>query len=135
MGRSYLFECPKCAYRAKVSGGADRGLHFAVQTVLCVECKELFDAVTGLKLPAPKPAPLNAGARIRAPKALSPPPAFSTVANCLPPAGVRRLVWVSFAPACPVSARHRVREWNQPGKCPRCGIFLEPSAIPFRLWD
>jgi hypothetical protein len=30
MGRSYWFECPKCGYRAKVSGRADRGLSFFV---------------------------------------------------------------------------------------------------------
>ena len=51
MGRSYWFECVRCGYRAKVSGGSDRGLNVFVQTVVCRECKELFDAVTKLRLP------------------------------------------------------------------------------------
>ena len=51
MGRSYWFECPKCGYRAKVSGRADRGLSFFVQTILCRDCRELYDAVTRLRVP------------------------------------------------------------------------------------
>jgi len=51
MGRTYLFECAKCGYRAKVAGGADRGFHLAVQTIQCLECRELHDAVTELKVP------------------------------------------------------------------------------------
>ena len=51
MGRSYWFECPKCGYRAKVSGRADQGLTFFVQTILCCDCRELYDAVTRLKVP------------------------------------------------------------------------------------
>jgi hypothetical protein len=50
MGRSYWFECSKCGYRAKVSGGADRGFHFYVQTIACGDCKQLYDAVTRLKV-------------------------------------------------------------------------------------
>ena len=51
MGRSYWFECPKCGYRAKVSGRADRGLSFFVQTILCRDCRELYDAVIRLRVP------------------------------------------------------------------------------------
>ena len=51
MGRSYWFECPKCGYRARVSGRADQGLSFVVQTILCCDCRELYDAVTRLKVP------------------------------------------------------------------------------------
>ena len=49
MGRTYLFECSKCGYRARVSGGADRGRHVVVQTILCADCKELYDAVIAFK--------------------------------------------------------------------------------------
>ena len=51
MGRSYWFECVKCGYRAKVSGRADRGLNFFVQTILCRDCRELYDAITRVKIP------------------------------------------------------------------------------------
>ena len=50
MGRSYWFECAKCGYRAKVSGRADRGITFFVHTILCRDCRELYDAVTRLRL-------------------------------------------------------------------------------------
>lgn len=51
MGRTYLFECAKCGYRTQVAGGAERGYHVAVQTIQCLECRELRDAVTELKVP------------------------------------------------------------------------------------
>src|SRR5512140_3712375 len=53
MGRSYWFECSRCNYRAKVSGKPDRGVDFFVTTILCLDCKELFDAVTRLRWPEP----------------------------------------------------------------------------------
>jgi predicted RNA-binding Zn-ribbon protein involved in translation (DUF1610 family) len=142
MGRTYLFECPKCGYRAKVSGSPARGIHFAVRTVLCLECKELYDAVTALKTTAPRAAGAGGGmlnsARLgfsHAAKIPASPPTFQTALNRLPPGGAERLKWLHFKAACPVSARHRIREWNQPDKCPKCGLFLEQNAIPFRIWD
>ena len=137
MGRTYLFECPKCSYRAKVAGGSDRGIHFAVQTLLCYECKELYDAVTALKTAAPAFAAMSAGpARLKAIRRVtSAAPTFLAALHRLPPTGTKRLRWVSFKPACPVSTRHRVREWQSPDKCPKCGCFLERNAIPFRIWD
>ena len=45
MGRTYSFECPKCEYRVQVAGGADEGAHFAVQTIACADCRELYDVV------------------------------------------------------------------------------------------
>ena len=53
MGRSYWFERSRCGYRAKVSGRADRGLHCVVQTILCRDCKELYDAVIRLRISEP----------------------------------------------------------------------------------
>jgi NAD-dependent SIR2 family protein deacetylase len=121
MGRTYLFECSKCGYRARVSGGADRGRHAAVQTILCAECRELYDAVIEFK-------PSRPGE-----KNLKTAPKFTALLNRLPPRGARR--WVKLKPACPFSPRHRIRLWKQPDKCPKCGTFLDPGVIPFRLWD
>src|ERR1700674_5874389 len=56
MGRSYWFECPRCGYRAKVSGRADRGFNFSVQSIVCRDCKELYDAVTRARIPDQSPA-------------------------------------------------------------------------------
>ncbi len=137
MGRTYLFECPKCGYRAKVAGGVERGVHFAVQTLLCHECKELHDAVTSMKNAMPGLAAMSGGpAKFKVShKPASTAPTFLAALNRLPPTGAKRLRWVHFKLACPVSARHRIREWRSPDQCPRCGCFLDRNAIPFRIWD
>ena len=46
-------ECTRCGYRATVAGGAAQGPHLAVQTIHCLDCRELHDAVTELKVPPP----------------------------------------------------------------------------------
>ncbi len=136
MGRTYLFECPKCGYRAKVAGGGARGFHFAVQTILCHDCKELHDAVTALKMAATGLAATSGGLQLKTGrKPAASAPTFLAALNRLPPGGSKRLRWVYFKAACPVSPRHRIREWQSPDKCPKCGCFLEPAATPFRLWD
>jgi hypothetical protein len=134
MGRSYLYECPKCGYQATVSGSADTGFEFHVQTIACRDCRSLFDAVvrlriadTGLKVPAEFQ-------RLRLRKTQEPPPSFEAAINRLPPLGTK-MKWVPFKIQCPVSSHHRVRAWNDPGKCPRCGNFMEKNALPFRYWD
>lgn len=137
MGRTYLFECLTCGYRAKVAGGGAEGAQFSVQTILCYECREIHDAVTSLKVPRlPVVADTGEGTRLAGkPKLLETAPPISAVLNRLPSPGRTRSRWLHFKPACPVFARHRIREWHQPDKCPRCGIFLETNAIPFREWD
>ena len=140
MGRSYWFECPKCGYRAKVSGRADQGLSFVVQTILCCDCRELYDAVTRLKVPNELGGLGTFGEwrMARWPKTrphIATPPAFQAVLNRLPPNGAKRLKWLPFQIQCPVSAFHRVRSWNDPDRCPKCGVHLEKSALPYRLWD
>jgi hypothetical protein len=49
--------------------------------------------------------------------------------------GVKKFKWVSFKIRCPVSPIHRVHAWSDPGKCPRCGNFMEKNALPFRYWE
>ena len=140
MGRSYWFECVKCGYRAKVSGRADRGLNYFVQTILCRDCRELYDAITRVKIPDEfgaltpwvglrrvKPRNLN--------RTWNVPPSFQSVSNRLPYTGVSRFRWLQFKIQCPVSAWHTVQVWNEPDKCPRCGVPLEKNALPFRIWE
>jgi hypothetical protein len=139
MGRSYWFECPRCGYRAQVSGREDQGLTLFVQTVLCRDCKELYDVVTRLRV-ADSPIGFGnlTGWRWVTPnprRNLSAPPTFQAVLSRLPLTGVKRFRWLSFMLQCPVSAFHRVRGWNDPDRCPRCGVFLEKDALPYRLWD
>jgi hypothetical protein len=142
MGRSYWFECSKCGYRAKISGRADRGLNFYVQTIVCHDCRELYDAVTRVRIPNEKPPKLNGlWNKSQAPgfvarKAIpEKPPSFHSALNRLQCTGVKAFRWVHFKPQCPVSSHHRVQNWNEPNKCPRCGAHLEKGAVPYRIWD
>ena len=136
MGRSYLFECSKCGYKTKVSGGADQGWDCHVQTVHCRECRTLYDAVVRLRIPH-KPAVKGILDPWRMPASrlsADVPPAFTWVVGQLPFSGTR-FNWVEFGIRCPVSATHQVRAWNEPGKCPKCGVYLEKSALPYRIWE
>ncbi len=142
MGRSYWFECLKCGYRAKVSGRADRGLDFTVQTILCLDCHELYDAVTRMRIAAaspPKPQSGPASPLKRRPgNAVAfrrEPPTFEAIVSRLPQAGVLRSTWQHYKLQCPVSATHRVRPWSDAHKCPKCGLHLEKNALPYRIWD
>jgi hypothetical protein len=138
MGRTYLFECAKCGYRVTVAGGGERGPQLAVQTVHCLDCRELHDAVIELKVPATtaqlarwklKPTPFDPGPTEEK------PPKFADALNFLVIGSGKRFRWVKYKLVCPVLARHRVRLWKQPGKCPKCGVFLEGSGTPFKVWD
>ncbi len=143
MGRSYWFECPRCNYRAKVSGKPDRGIDFFTSTILCRDCRELFDAVTRLRwlVPLRSRVVRISGNFLLRPRALHQPqpprtpPKFEAALNRLPAGSGDRFKWLNFAAQCPVSPAHRVRPWSDPDKCPRCGILLEKSALPFRIWD
>ena len=142
MGRSYWFECSKCGYRAKVSGGTDRGFHVFVQTVACRDCKQLYDAVTRLRVPDESSAKsmLSSWRRpvlqpVSQRRNTSTPPTFESVLNRLLYRGIWRLKWVNFKLQCPVSHLHRVQSWNAPDKCPRCGLYLERDAMVYRIWE
>ncbi|HLX71601.1 MAG TPA: hypothetical protein VKV04_18465 [Verrucomicrobiae bacterium] len=62
------------------------------------------------------------------------PPSFDSVVNRLPLV-TGRFKWAQFKIRCPVSLAHRVNPWNEPGKCPRCGSFMEKNVLPFRFWE
>ncbi|SPE50626.1 hypothetical protein SBV1_1180020 [Verrucomicrobia bacterium] len=140
MGRSYWYECSRCGYRAKVSGRPDRGFNFFVQTIVCRDCKELYDAVTRVKLPVEPPTPKIVGDwrplhLQQRPRFLTAPPTFQAALNRLLYTGSPRLRWQEFKPQCPVSAKHKVVAWTEADKCPRCGTHLDKSVLPYRIWD
>ena len=123
-----------------MSGRADRGLNFFVQTIVCRDSKALFDAVTRVKVPddrglGKKTLGLGAGGFSPSRPSPSAPPTFEAMLNRLPFRGVKRFRWIPYKLRCPVSPIHRVDAWNEPDKCPRCGVFLERNALPFRIWD
>jgi hypothetical protein len=127
MGRTYHFECPQCQYHATVSGGADSGVHCEVQTVVCRDCRELQDIFTRVRREESQ-----IDRKPKFPGFFRPeiPPVILADAT-----GERRLVWQMHKPACPVDSKHEVEPWNDPGRCPRCGNFMEKSGIPFRQWE
>lgn len=47
MGRIHRFHCPGCNYDAEVSGGGDAGMEVTTTTIVCLDCKKLFDFVLG----------------------------------------------------------------------------------------
>jgi hypothetical protein len=145
MGRTFQFECPHCQYRTLVSGGADRGVNCAVQTILCRDCHRLFDVLTRVRQRAdaaePPPVPAQS-VRTRLPVGVTIPP-LRLIENprgdflSKPggPAKAGAWHWIELKPGCPVAAFHRIEFWNEPGRCPRCGSYLEKNAFPYRLWD
>lgn len=138
MGKSYWFECSRCGYRAKVAGRADDGLHLSVQTILCQDCKELYDAVTQIRL-LDGSAPVLHGTLANWPLSgqveLKRAPSFQWAVNRLQYAGEKISDWLKFQLKCPVSSIHKIRAWNDPDKCPRCGGYLEKAALAYRIWD
>jgi hypothetical protein len=142
MGRSYWFECSKCGYRARVSGRPDRGLDLCVETVACRECRALFDAVTRVRVPSEGQSGTGlscAGFRLargfNGPRSFNGPPQFFGALNRLSYTGAHGFKWMEFKVQCPVSRLHHVRSWRDPGHCPRCGIFMDKNAVPYRIWD
>jgi hypothetical protein len=123
MGRTYSFECTKCGYVAKVTGGFAEGREFAVQTIACSDCRELQDAVTSVVIPV-------TGSVVE-----DVPPPLAQLMTRLPLLGREDTKRQRFPPACTRSASHATRVWNQPDKCPRCGVFMERDAFPLVQWD
>jgi len=138
MGRTFLFECSRCHYRAAVAGGADRGFNCYVQTIVCRDCSLLYDATTRLRVAESKTQRLP---QLRwRPLALE----FESVDQALPRfawynrllfAATQKSKWVTLKLRCPVSKTHRIAPWQEPGKCPRCNTYLEKTAMPYRIWD
>mgnify|MGYP001544590330 CR=1 FL=1 len=113
-----------------------------MQTILCWDCKALYDAV--IRLRVAEPAPLGGAGRqarpeqfrrLRAKLGPDHPPDFASALNRLLHLGGGRQRWREFKLRCPVSPLHRIERWNAPGPCPRCGLWLEQNPLPYRIWD
>jgi hypothetical protein len=147
MGRTFQFECPQCQYQARVGGGADAGINCSVQTIVCLDCRRLFDVFTRFRLregeEEPAPADVKTrSSRIRLPDEVNIPPFWLVKDpwNVFAPGRrssgpPRQQHWAAVKPVCPVAASHRIKIWNAPGRCPRCGNYLEKNGLPYRLWE
>jgi hypothetical protein len=132
VGKTYLFECPQCQYRVKISGGADSGRHCEIQTVLCRDCRELYDVFRRQRRRA------DAADLIKFPGFYRPdiPPVILGQSSVNPSSKTPApLVWRETELVCPVDPEHSVEPWNDPGRCPRCGNFMEKNGFPYRAWD
>ncbi len=137
MGRSYMFECPRCHYRAVVAGGADAGFHCWVQTIICYDCKALHDVPTRVRVAVEPQQPGSSDNQLR-PRLLTVHekiPDASSLQNRLFVSLAKKFRWVHFNLRCPKSGTHRIEPWRDPGKCPRCSTQLERTVIPYRIWD
>ena len=47
MGKIFEYKCGQCEYTASVSGGRGVGMTAVVQTMICLDCKELVDVLIG----------------------------------------------------------------------------------------
>ena len=47
MATLYQFTCPTCPYTAEISGGEDVGMEILTTTIVCLDCRELFDMPSG----------------------------------------------------------------------------------------
>ena len=134
MGKTFHFECPWCQYRAQVSGGADEGVHCELQTIICRDCRELMDVPTRLRQREPEKAmahrPNAFRSRFELPPVVLRNGSFHQLNSV-----IRPLVWQEFKLSCPKDTRHFVEPWKDPGRCPRCGNYMEKSGWPFRLWE
>jgi hypothetical protein len=133
MGRTFHYHCTQCPYQASISGGADGGRDCDVQTILCRECRELYDVFTRVRRVAGQRESARKFSAFTRPEI--PPVILRDSLFAGKPAKPRRFEWVKMKPACPVSAKHQVEAWKHPGRCPRCHAFMEPIGLPFRVWE
>src|SRR6266852_7352445 len=115
MGKLYLFECPKCAYRAKASGGDESGLTFSSRTISCHDCKSLYEVVTWIRIPILRIQKSGrqffsgeAGKLSQLRWLPDNPPSFDAALNRLTNVAIKDSRWIHLRLRCPVSRFHRV---------------------------
>jgi hypothetical protein len=111
---------------------------FFVQTILCRDCRQLYDAVTRIRWPQNTfRGKLLERWRLLTQTRNGPagPPTFDSALNRLRLGAAAKRHWVHFPAQCPVSPTHRFDPWNHPDKCPRCSLFLEKNVLPYRIWE
>ena len=132
-GQDISFPLHQCQYHADISGGADSGLNCEVQTILCRECRELYDVFIRVRLVVGDRDFVRSFSAFTRPEI---PPVILRDSLFIPkPAEPLRFEWQKMKPACPVLAKHFVEAWKHPGHCPRCHAFMEQEGLPLRVWE
>ncbi len=140
MGKTYHFECPHCHYRSRISGGVDEGATCSVQTIVCRDCRELFDVFTRVRR---RQQPMTTrrtlmNSEIVIPPALlveQPVREFSEKTEKSPTITPTPTYWEDQELFCPIAKSHRIEPWRDPGRCPRCVNFMEKNGFPWKLWE
>lgn len=109
-------------------------MHCEVQTIKCRDCRELYDVPTRLRRREPENEIIS-GKFLKILRPELPPSVLRNGSFHQLNSPVAPLVWQEFKLACPLRANHFVEPWNDPGRCPRCGNFMEKNGWPFRLWE
>lgn len=138
MGKTYHFGCPHCHYRANVSGGMDEGVSCHVQTIICCDCRELFDVFTRVRKrqrPAIARRTLMNSEIVIPPALLIEQPVREFQVKPAPRPAPTPTFWENLQIFCPITKSHRVEPWQDPGRCPRCGNFMEKNGFPWKLWE
>ena len=130
MGKSFLFECTKCGYRAVAAGGRTEGNDLKVQTIVCKDCRSIYDCVVSLRVDA---TPQFWKSFAGLPQEVA--PSVQSALARLRLSSIEASEWRECEPACPVDATHRFDLWTAPDRCPRCKAYLEGGGIPYRVWD
>jgi hypothetical protein len=116
-------------------------LNCSIQTIFCHDCHELFDIFIRIRKRenAEPVSPKSPSRLLRAQSSIPPAmlienpwPEFEPARPRKP---ARKTFWEDVKPKCPVSTIHRVEIWHDPGRCPRCGNYLEKNVYPYRLWE
>jgi hypothetical protein len=151
----YRFDCQKCNYSARACGGEVMGRGFLARTIICLDCREIYDVVSALTRPCQGLPSELIGGNDRRPVVV-PPSQLAVIADQLNllttvlPAARKLVLYresaVPFANLmtphsvkirllCPVNSQHRIRLWKESTTCPRCHDILVRSPIPYRIWD
>lgn len=138
MGKTFHFDCPHCHYQTRVSGGADEGVSCRVQTVVCLDCRELFDVFTRVRQrqhPVLTQRTLMNSEIIIPPALLVEQPVREFSVSPVPRSAPTPTFWAELKMVCPIVKTHRIEPWRDPGRCPRCGNFIEKNGFPWKIWD
>lgn len=107
MGTLHSFTCSACSYSAEVSGGGDAGMMVCTSTIVCEDCKELYDITT------------------------------CDVASFMSPTGKNMdgSDPKEYPFECPESGTHKIKEWKCGDPCPKCGGGEMVDGGVTILWD
>lgn len=109
-----------------------------MQTVVCHDCRELFDVFTRIRK---RRQPVIARRTLMNSEIIIPPallvehPVREFPEKPEPRPLPAPTFWEDREISCPIASSHRIEPWRDPGRCPRCGNFMEKNGLPWKLWD